>query len=105
MCGDEAFTNASREGAALTLEEAAAYASRSRGERKRPSTGWAALTPTELDVVALAAQGHTNAEIGRQLFISPGTAKVHLSHVYTKLGIANRAELAAQAIRRGLAAR
>src|SRR5206468_4158386 len=52
------------EGSALSLEEAAAYASRARGERKRPSSGWAALTPTELVVVALAAQGQSYDEIG-----------------------------------------
>jgi predicted ATPase/DNA-binding CsgD family transcriptional regulator len=98
--GHEAFGQALKEGAALSLEEAAAYASRARGERKRPSTGWAALTPTELEVVALAARGLTNAEIGRRLFISGGTAKVHLSHIYAKLGVANRAELAAQATAR-----
>jgi predicted ATPase/class 3 adenylate cyclase/DNA-binding CsgD family transcriptional regulator len=100
--GDDAFDQAWKEGAALGLEEAAAYASRARGERKRPSTGWGALTPTELEVVALAAQGLTNAEIGARLFISPGTAKIHLSHIYTKLGVANRAALAAQATARGI---
>jgi predicted ATPase/class 3 adenylate cyclase/DNA-binding CsgD family transcriptional regulator len=100
--GDEGFEEAWKEGTALSLEEAAAYASRARGERKRPSTGWGSLTPTEVEVVALAAQGLSNAEIGRRLFISAGTAKVHLSHVYAKLGVANRVELAAQASARGL---
>jgi DNA-binding CsgD family transcriptional regulator len=100
--GHEAFGQALKDGSALSMEEAAAYASRARGERKRPSTGWGSLTPTELEVVALAAQGLTNAEIGRRLFISAGTAKVHLSHVYAKLGVANRAELAAQATARGI---
>jgi predicted ATPase/class 3 adenylate cyclase/DNA-binding CsgD family transcriptional regulator len=99
--GAAALLEAWESGAALSLEAAAAYASRARGERKRPSRGWDALTPTELDVVALAAQGLTNAEIGRRLFISAGTAKIHLSHIYAKLGVANRAELAAQAAIRG----
>jgi DNA-binding CsgD family transcriptional regulator len=87
---------------ALSLEEGASYASRARGERKRPRTGWDALTPTELEVVALAARGLTNAEIGRRLFISGGTARIHLSHIYAKLGIANRAQLAAEATSRGI---
>ncbi|MGH7747028.1 MAG: helix-turn-helix transcriptional regulator, partial [Candidatus Dormibacteria bacterium] len=100
--GGESFERAWREGLALSLEEVAAYASRARGERKRPSTGWAALTPSELRVVALAAQGLTNAEIGRRLFISAGTAKIHLSHVFTKLSVSNRAALAAQATARGI---
>jgi DNA-binding CsgD family transcriptional regulator len=100
--GDEAFDKSWQEGLALSLEEAAAYASRARGERKRPSTGWAALTPTELEVVALATQGLTNAQIGSRLFITAGTAKVHLSNIYRKLGVANRAQLAVQATARGI---
>jgi DNA-binding CsgD family transcriptional regulator len=78
-----------------------AYASRARGERKRPSSGWASLTPTELDVARLAAEGLSNAEIGAKLFIAPGTAKVHLHHLYVKLNLANRAQLTAEVTRRG----
>jgi DNA-binding CsgD family transcriptional regulator len=70
------------------------------GERKRPSSGWSSLTPTELEIARLAAQGKTNAEIGRTLFITAGTAKAHLSHIYAKLDVANRAGLAAQVTRR-----
>jgi predicted ATPase/DNA-binding CsgD family transcriptional regulator len=99
---EDVFEQMWKEGAALSLAEAAAYASRSRGERKRPRSGWTALTPAELDVVALAAQGLTNAEIGKRLFISAGTVRIHLSHVYAKLGIANRAQLAAEAAVRRL---
>ncbi|MGH9035588.1 MAG: LuxR C-terminal-related transcriptional regulator, partial [Acidimicrobiia bacterium] len=101
--GAEAFEKAWHEGLALSMEEAAAYASRARGERKRPSTGWAALTPTELEVAALATQGLTNAQIGSKLFITAGTAKIHLSNIYRKLGVANRAQLAVQATARGIA--
>jgi DNA-binding CsgD family transcriptional regulator len=100
VLGDEAFEQLRTDGTALSLEEAAAYASRARGERKRPRTGWAALTPTEVEVTALAAHGLTNAEIGRRLFISAGTVRIHLSHIYAKLGIANRAQLAAEATAR-----
>ena len=46
VLGDE-FDAARAEGAALSLEEAIAYAQRGRGERKRPSTGWGSLTPTD----------------------------------------------------------
>jgi hypothetical protein len=53
--------------------QAVAYARRARGSRKRPTTGWDSLTPTELQVVELAAQGFTNPEIGRRLFIGAGT--------------------------------
>lgn len=49
--GEQGFDSAWAEGAALTTEEAIAYAQRGRGERKRPTSGWASLTPTERDVV------------------------------------------------------
>ncbi|MFD7154820.1 LuxR C-terminal-related transcriptional regulator [Kribbella sp. NPDC059898] len=80
--------------AALTVDEAVAYARRTRGTRGRPSSGWASLTPTEEQVVALAVEGLSNPEIGERLFMSRGTVKTHLAHVYTKLGVANRTELA-----------
>jgi predicted ATPase/class 3 adenylate cyclase/DNA-binding CsgD family transcriptional regulator len=98
--GDDGFATAWAQGEALTLSEAVAYVSRSRGQRKRPSAGWASLTPTELEVVKLAAQGLTNPEIGARLFISRATVKTHLAHIFTKLGLGSRAELAAQATRR-----
>jgi DNA-binding CsgD family transcriptional regulator len=85
------------EGTHLSLEEAVAYARRGRGERGRPQVGWAALTPTEREIVRLVAEGHTNAEIGERLFVSVHTVKKHLSHVYAKVGLGGRAELVAQA--------
>ena len=48
--GDDDFDGAWAEGAALSTSEAIAYAQRGRGERKRPTSGWASLTPTERDV-------------------------------------------------------
>jgi predicted ATPase/DNA-binding CsgD family transcriptional regulator len=99
---ESAFSSAWREGEALTLDQAVAYASRARGERKRPSTGWASLTPTELDVVKLIAKGLSNPEIGTRLFITRATVKTHLLHIFTKLSVINRAELASEATRRGL---
>ncbi|HEV8165837.1 MAG TPA: LuxR C-terminal-related transcriptional regulator, partial [Actinomycetota bacterium] len=92
--GDRPFRQAWAEGARLTLDEAVAYVRRSRGVRHRPATGWASLTPTELDVVRQVVDGLSNPEIGSRLFISRGTVKTHLSHVYAKLGVANRTELA-----------
>src|SRR5688572_17929645 len=73
-----------------------------RRERKRPSSGWASLTPTELDVVKVVATGLTTPEIGERLFIGRGTVKTHLAHVFTKLGVSTRSELAAEVTRRGL---
>lgn len=61
------------EAAVLTPGEAAAYVRRTRGTRGRPATGWASLTPTELDVVRLAVEGLDNPEIGARLYISRST--------------------------------
>ena len=62
-------------GSGLSLVDAVSYARRGRGDRSRPHTGWASLTPVESDVVRLVAEGHTNAEIGRRLFMSVNTVK------------------------------
>jgi DNA-binding CsgD family transcriptional regulator len=98
--GDGDFDAAWAEGAALSTEEAIAYAQRGRGSRRRPSSGWASLTPTELDVVRLVSDGLANKEIAVRLFISPRTVQTHLTHVYTKLGLTSRVQLAQEAARR-----
>ena len=103
--GEDRFTQARKEGQGLTLDDAVAYAARKGGGRKRPATGWASLTPAELEVVRLVSEGLRNDAIARRLFIAPGTVKVHLSHIFAKLGIATRAELAAQAASQDLTAR
>jgi DNA-binding CsgD family transcriptional regulator len=93
--GEEAYEAAVREGRSLTLDEAVAYARRGRGERKRPPTGWASLTPMEAEVVELVRHGKTNAEIGARLFVSPRTVQAHLTRIYSKLGVNGRTALAA----------
>jgi DNA-binding CsgD family transcriptional regulator len=97
--GDSAFETAWADGAGLTLEEAVAYARRGRGERKRPTSGWGSLTPTERDVIELVRQGLPNKVIATRLFISPRTVATHLTHVYTKLGLTSRVQLAQEAAR------
>jgi len=97
---DEEFARAREEGRAMSLDDAAAYVSRGRGERKRPSTGWASLTPGELQVVRLVAEGLSNPQIGEHLFVSKRTVQTHLKHVFAKLGLTSRAELASEATRR-----
>jgi DNA-binding CsgD family transcriptional regulator len=84
-------------GTTLSLDEAADYARRARGSRRRPESGWESLTTAEREVVRLAVDGLTNPEIGARLFMSRSTVKTHLSHVYGKLGVSNRTELAALA--------
>ena len=95
------FQDAWAEGAALTTEEAIGYAQRGRGERKRASSGWESLTPAELDVVRLVTEGLGNKDIAARLFLSPRTVQAHLTHVYTKLGLTSRVQLAQEAARRG----
>ena len=97
--GDTDFDSAWAEGAALSTEEAIAYARRGRGQRKRPTSGWGSLTPTELDVVRLVSEGLANNDIAARLFISPRTVQTHLTHVYTKLGLTSRVQLAQEAAR------
>nr|CRL74416.1 regulatory protein LuxR [Mycolicibacterium malmesburyense] len=87
------------EGTALSIEEAVAYAQRGRGGRKRPASGWNSLTPTELDVVRLVAEGLGNKDIAARLFVSHRTVQTHLTHVYTKLGLGSRVQLAQEATR------
>ena len=88
------------EGARLSLPEAVEYARRGRGERSRPDHGWESLTPTESRVVELVTSGLPNKEIAQKLFVSLATVKTHLVHVFTKLDVRSRTELAAAAIRR-----
>jgi predicted ATPase/DNA-binding CsgD family transcriptional regulator len=98
--GKDRFAAAWAEGVTLSLDQAVAYVCRARGHRDRPSTGWASLTPTELDVVRLVLEGLSNPAIGTRLLMSRGTVKTHLSHVYTKVGVSNRTELASLATTR-----
>ena len=71
----------------------------SKAPLRRPATGWAALTSSEREVARLASEGLTNPQIAERLFISKYTVMTHLSHVFQKLGLASRVELAAAAAR------
>ncbi|MBI3401933.1 MAG: response regulator transcription factor [Acidobacteria bacterium] len=62
----------------------------------------AALTPRELDIVRMIAQGLRNRAIAERLSISEGTVKVHLHNIYDKLGVNGRVELVLRAQERGL---
>lgn len=62
----------------------------------------ASLTPKELEVLRLIARGCTYREVGERLFIAVKTVETHMSHILGKLQLANRHQLAAWAVRRGL---
>lgn len=91
---EQALSEAIERGGSMDLREAIAYATRARGPRRRPDFGWDSLTPTERSVVELAVEGLSNPEIATRLFVSRGTVKTHLGHVYAKLQVSNRTELA-----------
>ena len=97
---------AARLGARALAEEATQLAVRARlgpvpGETGIPDDGFG-LTQRERDVLGLVCAGHTNRQIAAQLFISPKTAGLHVSHILAKLSVTTRVEAAAVAYRLGL---
>ena len=74
-------------------------ASPTRPTEPAARSGWDALTPTELVVIDHVREGHTNAQIGARMFVSPATVKSHLEHIYAKLDVRGRVELLAVAAR------
>jgi DNA-binding CsgD family transcriptional regulator len=66
-----------------------------RGKRpERTAVGWASLTPTERAVAGEVARGLSNRQVADRLFVSPRTVESHLSHVFAKVGLQTRTELA-----------
>jgi len=108
---DPSFAVAWGAGRALSLEEAVAEASALAAPVSRAATnapngaaGRHGLTAREVDVVRLLAQRRTDREIAEALFISPKTAGFHVANILGKLGVANRRDAAALALREGIAA-
>jgi DNA-binding CsgD family transcriptional regulator len=97
--GDRAREVAHRLGAQPLLDRL-----RSQGSSPSRADGPASdtLTAREAEILALVAEGRSNGEIGKQLFISAKTVSVHVSNILGKLGAAGRTEAAAIARRRGL---
>ena len=60
------------------------------------------LSEREIEIVGLIAQGQSNKQIGNQLSIAEDTVKRHVSHILVKLKVADRAQAATEALRRGL---
>ncbi|HUY59293.1 MAG TPA: AAA family ATPase [Solirubrobacteraceae bacterium] len=81
---------------AVRLAERARAELAAAGSRPRRdyTTGRDALTPSELRVASMAAEGHTNKDIAQALFVTAATVETHLHHTYTKLDITSRKQLA-----------
>jgi DNA-binding NarL/FixJ family response regulator len=84
----------------VTRRLIAEFASRTREARSVP--GLDELTPREHEVVALIAQGLSNEEISKKIYVSPSTAKTHANRAMTKLGARDRAQLVVFAYQAGL---
>jgi non-specific serine/threonine protein kinase len=106
--GEERWTTAFEIGARRSLAEAVDEARQVLGPtpvpvRSTATTGFASgLTPREVDVLRLLVGGRSDREIAAALFIGHRTAQDHVSNVIAKLGVANRTEAAAVAVRDGL---
>ena len=67
-----------------------------RGARRRPSTGWEALTAAEVKIAELVGAGQSNPDIAAALYLSRSTVQTHVSHILAKLGAHSRIEIARQ---------
>jgi DNA-binding CsgD family transcriptional regulator len=70
----------------------------------RATSGWEALTPTELRIAAMVAGGAATPEIARGMFLSRRTVQTHISHILTKLGAKGRVDIVREALRQGISA-
>ncbi len=79
-----------------------------RGVRSRrgqsATSGWEALTPTEVRVAAMVAGGAATPDIARGMFLSRRTVQTHISHILTKLGAKGRVDIVREALRQGISA-
>jgi non-specific serine/threonine protein kinase len=103
--GEAEFAAAWAAGFAMTLDDAVAY---SLAEGSHAATHRAAgapvdpLTPREREVALLLAQGLTDRQIAERLVVTEGTVGIHAGHIFAKLGLRSRAQVAAWAAERGL---
>jgi DNA-binding CsgD family transcriptional regulator len=76
-----------------------------RGRRgPRTTSGWDALTPTEVRIAAMVAGGAATPEIARGMFLSRRTVQTHVSHILAKLGAKDRVDIVREALRQGISA-
>jgi DNA-binding NarL/FixJ family response regulator len=89
------------EGSSYVDPRVAADLLRRRGPTNR--SGTTTLSPREMDIIRLIAQGMSNRDIGRRLILSEKTVKNHVSHIFSKLHFTTRSQAAVHAVRNGLA--
>jgi non-specific serine/threonine protein kinase len=106
--GEEGYQAAWKAGHALSLEEAVADAAAIVASRPAPppavrtAAESAGVTPRELEVLRLLADGKSSREIGEALFISHRTATTHVTNIFDKLGVDNRAAAVARGFQLGI---
>ncbi len=83
-------------GDAVDLTGMVELAQRGGGERRRSDFGWDSLTPTELAVVVLVAEGLTNPQLAERLVVGRATVETHVSNALRKLGVTSRTQLATE---------
>jgi DNA-binding CsgD family transcriptional regulator len=113
--GEAGWDEALAEGRTMSMEAAIGYALSEEGsttatqsttsEQPLSSTPDhpAGLTPREIEILGLVASGMTNAQIAKELFVSPRTVETHLTSIYHKLGVSSRAAATRLALEHGLA--
>jgi DNA-binding CsgD family transcriptional regulator len=79
---------------AVYVEVGATWVRRRIVPHEAPTSGWAAVTPAELAVARLVAEGLTNQEVANRLYVSPHTVNSHLRHIFAKVDVTSRLELA-----------
>ena len=104
--GESAFSTAWATGRAMTQEQAVADATELleslAGPRPSAPAKDTGMTTRELEVLRLVAAGQTDQQIADALFVSRRTVTTHVANVLGKLGVSNRTEAAAAAVRLGL---
>jgi predicted ATPase/DNA-binding CsgD family transcriptional regulator len=105
--GKEEFADAWAAGGDLSLDQAVAEARSVADDAAHadldPSSAASSLSPRELEVLGLVAQGMTSAQVAERLFLSPRTVNAHLGSIYYKLGVRSRSAATRFAVKHGLA--